>query len=76
MDLVLKNASKIRDEGNAEVESFDNKSIFIVPDKTKMERESDLQLRTQLSKKREDFPQEKWKIRHGKIVKVVPNPTQ
>ena len=73
---VLKNASKIREDKNADVDGFDNKSIFIVPDKTKIERENDLQLRNQLTKKREDFPHDKWKIRHGKIVKVVPIPPQ
>ena len=68
---VLKNSAKIRNE---EFDSpsyvFDNKTVFIVPDKTKMERETDVELRNKLKVKRQDFPQDKWKIRRGKIVKV------
>ena len=69
---ILKNAPKIREETN-EVHSnlFNRKSIFIVPDKTKMEREADLKLRQELKVKRRDFPQERWKIRRGKVIKVV-----
>ena len=80
---VMKNGPKIRaeqsdqrDEDIAIINMIDSKQIFILPDKTKMEREADVELRKSLESKRKDFPQEKWKIRHGKIVKVVPNPTQ
>ena len=78
---VLINAPKIRvDRPIAEVTAenmdivnmVDSKAIFIVPDKTKMEREVDLQLRNSLTAKRQDFPQDKWKIRRGKIVQVKP----
>ena len=74
---VMKNGPKIRNEQPdqrekdiAIVNMIDLKQIFIVPDKTKMEREADVELRKSLEAKKKDFPQDKWKIRGGKIVKV------
>jgi hypothetical protein len=77
---VLKSAPKIRlertdlhTEDIVIVNMIDSKQVFIVPDKTKMEREADVELPKNLDAKRKDFPQDKWKIRRGKIVKVPPS---
>ncbi len=45
------------------------------PDRTKMERDSDLALRKELRTKREANPQEQFMIKRGEVVKVTPKNT-
>ena len=64
---IVRNATKVR---KVDSQLYDPKKIFICPDHTKLEREKDIELRKNLKKKREEFPNEKFTIRNWKIVKL------
>ena len=59
---IFINAPLVRDQRNEVHEPlFNSKLIFIVPDKTEIERELDLKLREEMKSKPMDFLQEKLK---------------
>ena len=64
---VVGRATKIR---QVQTDLYEPSKIYIVPDMTKLERDQDVELRRELKKKREDFPNDRYTIRKGKIIKV------
>ena len=64
---IIRNATKVR---KVDTNHYDPKKIFILPDLTKLEREKDIDLRKNLRKKREDFPNERFVIRNWRIIKL------
>ena len=51
--------------------------MFIVPDLTKLEREKEVELRKELKSQRDKYPNETFKIKKGKIIRVAkPQQTQ
>lgn len=55
---------------NAQRVHFNPKTMFIGPDQTKLDREQDIKLRKELTKKGENDPN--WMIKNQRIVKKKP----
>ena len=66
---VLQNAKKIR---HSKLDYYDSKKVFIVPDRTALQRADDLELRNKLKLKREQFPNKHFVINRRNVVEVDP----
>lgn len=67
----LENTPKIRNKKHAVIEEYNHEWVFIVLDRTKMECKTDLNLRTELQAKWQNFLHDRWKIFLGKTIKIL-----
>ena len=72
----MENYSKCPQNQTCRYNRIDPKKIFIIPDMTQLEREKELELRSELKNIRSQHPLEKYIIKKGKILKVEERPPE